>query len=393
MPTPQTTIEAYFGTLKDPRGDARALRHDLLDIMSIALCAVLSGAESFTDMERFGEAKKDWLRERLGLRLLHGIPSHDTFGRVFASLDPEAFAQAFTAWTQTLNYKTQGEVIALDGKTLRRSFDTATGKAALHVVTAWACANRLVLAQQAVDQKSNEIKAIPQLLDMLDIKGCVVTADALNTQRSIAQKIVEKEGDYILALKENHNLLYRDVADFCEWARDRPGGLTQVVMDGTETREWAHGRHEVRRCWCLQATAEDWPEAVRKWKGLRTIVCLESERREQIPESQAKALSVPERETRYYLSSLEGQAPRLLQGIRAHWGIENSAHWVLDVAFDEDHCRIRKQHAARNMAALRRLALNLLRKNTSDKKGIKARRLRAAWNHDYLLDVLSGPAT
>ena len=391
MPTPETTIAAYFGKLPDPRGEARALRHELLDILTIALCAMLSGAETFTDMERFGEAKFDWLRERLGLSLAYGVPSHDTFGRLFARLDPKSFAQAFAEWTQDLHSQTQGEVIALDGKTLRRSFDTATGQGALHLVTAWASENRLVLAQQAVDEKSNEITAIPLLLEMLDIRGCVVTADALNTQKTIAQKVIAQGGDYVLALKENHALLYADVTGFCDWARARPGGLNEMAVDSTQTREWGHGRQEVRRCWCLEATGGDWPEAVRQWDGLRTIVCIESERRQQTPDPNTQSLSAPQCERRYYLSSLPGEAPRLLKTVRDHWGIENSQHWVLDVAFDEDKSRVRKDHAAKNLATLRRLALNLLRKNTSDKGGVKAKRMKAAWNHDYLLTILNAP--
>ena len=380
----------YFGELPDPRRDNGRLRHDLVDIVAIALCAVLCGAESFVAMEEFALSKELWLQERLGLSLCHGIPSHDTFGRLFCRLDPVAFERCFVEWTQALHTLTQGEVIALDGKSLRRSFDTATGAGALHLVSAWASHNRLVLAQQAVESKSNEMTAVPALLERLDIHGCVVTTDALNTQKNIAGQIIKQGGDYVLALKANHALLHQEVAEFFDWISQRKGGLTWGCEDSTQTQEWQHGRHEVRRCFCLAASEEDWPLARRQWPGLQSLVCVETLRGLVTtgPEVEAGAVAQAQVERRFYLSSLGCDAPRLLEAVRAHWGIENSVHWVLDVSFDEDQCRIRKDHAARNMATLRRLALNLLRQDKQHKRGLKTRRHRAGWDNDYLLHIL-----
>lgn len=380
----------HFGSLADPRRDNGQLQHDLVDMVAIALCAVLCGAEGFVAMEEFGHSKQTWLRERLGLGLSHGIPSHDTLGRLFARLDPEQFEACFVAWTQALHRVTQGEVIALDGKTLRRSFDTATGQGALHLVSAWAGHNRLVLAQQKVDGKSNEITAVPALLSRLDLQGCVVTTDALLTQKSIARQIIEHKGDYVLALKANHGLLHQEVEEFFTWMSQRPGGLRAQCDHSTHTQEWQHGRHERRRCFVLEASEADWPLARAQWPGLASVVCVETQRRvvpvgSEVPPG---AVATAPLERRFYLSSLGCDAPRLLEAVRAHWGIENSVHWVLDVAFREDECRIRRDHAARNMATLRRLALNLLRQDKKHTRGLNTRRHRAGWDNDYLLRIL-----
>jgi predicted transposase YbfD/YdcC len=369
------------------------LRHKLVDILAIALCGVMSGAESFVEIEEYGQSKEAWLRERLGLSLLHGIPSHDTFGRLFSRLDPSAFEACFVAWTQTLHTLTQGQVIALDGKSVRRSFDSATGQGALHLVSAWASQNRLVLGQEAVQEKSNEMTAVPALLERLEIGGCVVTTDALNTQKNIAEQILRQHGDYVLALKGNHGLLYEDVNQFFDWLSRRPGGLPAGCDAHGQTQDWQHGRYEVRRCYCLAATDQDWAQARQQWPGLKSLVCVESGRRSTTPDPEANssAQAVVEWERRFYLSSLECDAPRLMAAVRAHWSIENSLHWVLDVAFAEDDSRIRKDHAARNMATLRRLVLNLLRQDTRHKRGLKTRRHRAGWDDDYLLRILCGP--
>lgn len=384
-------IFEIFERLPDPRMPAHAFKHRLIDVVCIALCALLSGAESFVDIEDYGLAKETWLRERLGLELPHGIPSHDTFNRLFSRLDPKAFETCFVAWTQQLQLLTQGEILAIDGKSVRRSFDAATGQRALHLVSVWATQARLVLAQQEVDEKSNEITAVPQLLEMLDLKGCVVTADALNCQKDIAAKIQQGGGEYVLALKENHRHLYEDVRDYFTWCEGQPGGLSRLSDDHTHNSDWGHGRHEVRRCYCLKATPDDWPQALRQWPGLQSVVMVERERSIVPPEGLLEGGQLVATVTRhYYLSSLAPEASRLQHTIRAHWGIENSLHWVLDVAFGEDDCRTRKDHAPRNLATLRKLALNLLRQDTRMKCGVKGRRKMAGWDEDYLLRILAG---
>ncbi len=273
-------LPEYFGAIADPRGQSNAQRHLLLDILMIALCAVLSGAQSFVGMEEFGLEKHKWMRERLGLNLRNGIPSHDTFGRIFAALCPDAFSAAMQQWTQALYEHTQGEVIAIDGKTLRRSFDSATGKAALHVVNAWADNARLMLAQCPVDGKSNEIKAVPTLLAMLDVRGCIVTCDALNTQKGLARQIIDQGGHYVLALKENHALLCEEVRDYFAWCQNRPGGLVKNCDDHALQSGWEHGRHEVRCAFVVAATKADWPRAREQGPGLQSLVLLETQRRQ-----------------------------------------------------------------------------------------------------------------
>jgi predicted transposase YbfD/YdcC len=375
----------------------------LLDILIIALCAMLCGAETFTDMERFGLAKMEWLQEHLGLDLEHGIPSHDTFGRLFAILDPDAFAKSFRDWTQSVQRMTQGQVIAVDGKTLRRSFDTANGNAALHLVSAWSHKSRLVLGQRAVREKSNEITAVPELLALLDLHGCIVTVDALNCQKNTAQQVLDRGGDYLFALKDNHPLLRQEVADYLDWSRRRISTLevpsakgveaarSNLIQGMAETHNYGHGRREVRRCFALDATNGDWAEAAAQWPGLRSIVLVEAERSLSInAPDEATTWSVPSVEQRYYLSSLPCDAPQLLQSARDHWGIENSLHWVLDVGFNEDSCRIRRDNAPLNLAVLRHWALNALRQENTDKSGVKARRLRAGWDNNYLLKLLAG---
>ena len=393
MDNQNASFLTYFSELPDPRRDNGRLQHQLVDILAIALCAMLSGAEGFVDMEEFGCAKQGWLRERLGLALPHGIPSHDTFRRLFGRLDPEAFEQCFSNWTQALHTLTNGQVLAVDGKTLRHSFDTATGQGALHMVSAWANDNRLVLGQVAVAEKSNEITAVPSLLEMLDIEGCIVTVDALNSHKPLAEQIIQQKADYIFALKANHATLHAEVADFFAWlARKGQTGLEQWCDSHTWTQDFGHGRREVRRAWCLDATAGDWSQAIAQWPGLQSITLIESQRWLSIPDPEAPApWAQPSHERRYYLSSLSCDAPTLLQAVRAHWGIENSVHWVLDVTFEEDNSRIRKDHASQNMATLRRLALNLLRQDKHHKRGLKTRRHRAAWDSDYLLSILCGP--
>ena len=381
-----------FSQVRDPRTSCHSLKHQLVDILCIALCAVVSGAESFVDMEDYGVAKEQWLRERLGLDLPHGIPSHDTFQRVFSRLDPTAFERCFLRWTQQLHQQSGGDLLAIDGKAVRRSFDTASGQGALHLVSVWASAARLVLAQQKVEAKSNEMLAVPLLLEMLDVQGSVVTTDALNTQKNIAAAIQKGGGDYVLALKENHRHLFEDVRDSFAWCQKQKKN-PESVWDATwEASEWGHGRHEVRRGYVLTTQPEEWPEALRVWPGLQCVVMVERERTvlpvEAIP---ADVVLSPPRSRHFFLSSLEARDERVEKAIRAHWGIENSVHWVLDVAFGEDGCRVRKEHAPQNFATLRKIALNLLRQDQKAKCGVKGRRKMAGWDDDYLLRILAAP--
>jgi predicted transposase YbfD/YdcC len=372
----ELSLAHHFADLTDPRID-RSRLHELLDIVAIAICAVVAGADSWDDIEDFGNAKIDWLGTFL--ELPNGIPSHDTFRRLFERLDPAEFQKGFLGWIEALHEATERQVIAIDGKTLRRSFDRAKGQSALHLVHAWATANHLLLGQVAVDEKSNEITAIPKLLKMLSISGAIVTIDAMGCQKEIARTIRGREADYILALKANHERLFEQVVAF--W--DRACARLMKGPDIGYDREWSqgHGRTEARRCW---ATSDlDWLEGREEWKDLKSVVFIESER--FIGES----LSV---ETRYYLSSLPNDARLLNQAVRSHWGVENSLHWVLDVTFDEDRSRIKKENAPENFGLLRRLALCLLKKEATSKRSIKGKRLRASWDEGYLQRVLCGNA-
>jgi predicted transposase YbfD/YdcC len=370
------SIAHHFADLTDPRID-RSRLHELLDIVAIAICAVVAGAESWDDIEDFGKVKHDWLKTFLDLP--NGIPSHDTFRRLFERLDPAEFRKGFVGRIDALHEATERQVIAIDGKTLRRSFDRAKGKSALHMVHAWATANHLLLGQVAVDEKSNEITAIPVLLKTLAITGAIVTIDAMGCQKEIARTIRGREADYILALKANHERLFEQVVGFWDGACAR-------LMKGPDIgyhREWSegHGRDEFRRCW---ATSDlSWLEGREEWKDLKSVVMVEAER------FIGDKLSV---ETRYYISSLENDARLLNESVRSHWGVENSLHWVLDVTFQEDRSRIKKENAPENFGLLRRLALCLLKKEGTSKRSIKGKRLRASWDEGYLQRVLCGNA-
>jgi predicted transposase YbfD/YdcC len=368
------SIVRHFAELPDPRSE-QGRRHLLTDMMAITLCAVICGADGWVEVEDFGKAKLGWLK--LFLRLPRGIPSHDTFGRLFARLDPAAMERCFVKWVGALVKAGMGRLIAIDGKTLRRSFDQAGGKAAIHMVNAWCSANRLVLGQLATDLKSNEIKAIPRLLELLDLKDAVVTIDAMGCQREIAQKIVRGGGDYLLAVKDNHRTLHEELKLFFDEAI--AGGWEHTAHAYHQTVEKDHGRIETRRLWCTREVG--WFRDRSRWEGMKSIACVECTR------EIAGKTGV---ERRYYISSLAGaDAAGVLEIIRGHWGVENQLHWSLDVTFGEDDSRVRTGYAAEHLARIRRLALGLLQREKSFKAGLKRKRLRCALEHDYLLKVLT----
>ncbi|HKZ70927.1 MAG TPA: ISAs1 family transposase [Anaerolineales bacterium] len=370
------SIRTHFGSLQDPRIDRTKL-HWLLDIMVMAFCAVICGADTWVDVEDFGNAKLKWFRKFL--ELPNGIPSHDTFGEVFARLDPEQFQTCFLNWVQAIVLLAEGQVVAMDGKALRRSHDHRLGKDAIRMVSAWASVNRVVLGQVKVDEKSNEITAIPALLQVLDLAGCIVTIDALGTQTTIAAAIVNQEADYVLPVKENQGHLYEDVvATFTEAEAQQ---FHAVPHDYAQTINGGHGRIETRECWTIDRP--DYLEALRtasEWAGLSSITRVRATRR---TETQTTI------QTRYSLSSLPGQAAQILNATRTHWSIENELPWTLDIAFREDECRIRKGAGDQNFAVLRHIALNLLKQEKTAKIGIKAKRLKAGWDEAYLCRVLA----
>jgi predicted transposase YbfD/YdcC len=357
----------YFAELTDPRVE-RTREHVLEEILLIAIAAVLSGASGWNEIADYGKAKKEWLSTFL--RLPGGIPSHDTFNRVFSALDPEQLEKGFVAWVASIAKLTAGEVVAIDGKALRSTRQTGK-KTLVHMVSAWANSNNLVLGQRKVDDKSNEITAIPKLLQALELTGTVVTIDAMGCQRAIAQHIVEKKADYILAVKQNQGHLLEEIQD----------SFRMLSVEGiAEEVDGGHGRVERRTCSVIGDLSL--LEKASAWTALRSVVRIEAERFD-------KATGTTEKETRYYISSLPPQAKELNNAIRQHWGIENKLHWVLDVAFGEDLSRKRQGHAAQNYSLLNRIALNLLKKDKTCKLGMHGKRLKAGWDNDYLLKVLT----
>ena len=375
--TPLANLRVHFANLDDPRLDRTRL-HELIDILVIAICAVICGADDWVDVEAFGKAKETWLRTFL--ELPNGIPSHDTFNRVFARLDPDEFESSFLGWVQAVVGLSPGEVVALDGKQLRRSHDKALGKSPIWMVSAWAAGNRLVLGQVKVAEKSNEITAIPKLLAVLELQGCLVTTDAMGTQTEIAAAIVDREADYLLALKKNQGHLYDDVA--ATFAEAEAAEFEHVPCDTYRTVNKGHGRLDTRECWLINRA--DYLNALRdraRWPHLNGIAMIRAKRK--VGEADAETT------TRYFITSLKDNAQRVLEGVRSHWAIENDLHWSLDVTFHEDLCRVRKQAGPENFAVLRHIALNLLKQEKSAKIGLKGKRLKSGWDEAYLLKVLA----
>lgn len=368
----------HFGSLSDPRVEDRC-RYAFLDILALSLLATICGAEGWEDMADFAQWQRPWLEKVFDLS--EGSPCADTFRRVISAIRPGAFQKCFTAWMHALVGSTEGKLVAIDGKTARRSFDRASAQSPLHVVRAWVQENHLVLGQVATDAKSNEITAIPALLNMLDLQGATVTLDAMGAQKKIAKSIVDRSAEYIVNLKDNHPTLVQEVTDFFADAETTRFASTPHTYDQTIDKK--HGRHEVRRAWCSTALDRLSKKSTAAWANLSSITMVTRERTLDGKTSHERA---------YYLSSLShGNAKKMLRDIRGHWSIENPCHWTLDMAFREDECRIRKDHGPENMAILRSLALSLLKQEDSGKpRSIRRKRKIASWDPDYLLRILSG---
>jgi predicted transposase YbfD/YdcC len=362
-----------FNGITDPRGSNA--RHPLQSVLFIALCAVISGAESWDDMELYALSKKEWLLAMLPLP--HGLPSDDTYRRVLSALSPTSFETAFQRWVKSIVSCLAGDIIPIDGKQIRGAFRCGAENV-IHQVSAWSCAHQLVLGQVKTNDKSNEITAIPELLKLLDIKGATITIDAMGTQKAIAQQIIEQKGDYLLALKGNHEALHASVKDYFNHLTTPVGQRLRPPADFYESVDKGHGRLEQRRCWVVQSL--DWLEQRESWQGLCSLIKLESSR---------EILSTGQRSTevRYYISSLNESAQVIEHKIRRHWEIENKLHWTLDVSFGEDASSIHDENAAQNFSLLRKIAMALLRQDTS-KGSIKGKRKKAGWDNDFLLQVI-----
>lgn len=378
----KSSLVQHLSEVPDPRLRRRR-EHELVDILVISVCTLLCAGESFNDMEDFGKAKYDWFKTFLNLP--NGIPSHDTFNRVFALLDPEQFLDCFLRWTQSLRRAVSQEIVALDGKALRRALNK--DQSVKYMVSAWAESNGLVLGQLKVADKSNEIIAVPELLRVLELSGCIVTLDAMGCQKKIAQEIKEADADYVLALKGNQETVHEEVKSFLDATLEerqapRPVGakLSKAAagLASLETVEKDHGRLETRRYY--QSDQLDWFADRTKWEGLQSVGMVESIR-------QVDGQRTVER--RYYLNSLPLDIRTFARAVRSHWGVENKVHWIMDVCFREDQSRARTGYAAENLATLRRLALNMLKREKTKKRGIRGKQLNASWDHAYLLSLLA----
>jgi len=375
-PKPLEVIEEHFSKVKDPRKD-RTKEHKLIDILVIAICAIICGAEGWVDIELYGNSKLHWLKTFLALP--NGIPSHDTFGRVFSMIDAQQFQLAFYEWVLAVNEIIQGQIINIDGKCLCGSDDQKLGKRAIYMVSAWATENEIVLGQRKVDEKSNEITAIPELLKILSISGCIVTIDAIGTQTNIAKTIMEAHADYVLSVKENQGHLFEDISTL--FAVDQAQNFKYASFEYKKTISKGHGRIDIRECWSTSNPAYlSLIRGLENWVGLHSVTMIINTR--IIGDKETK-------QVRYYISSLPSNAEKILRAVRKHWSIENKLHWILDVALNEDHSRVRKNQAPENLAVLRHIALNLLKQEKTAKGGIHAKQLQAGWKEDYLLKVLA----
>ena len=368
------TIGEHFKEIEDPRIDRTKL-HNLMDIITIAICAVICGSETWEDIEEYGKCKHKWLKRFL--KLPHGIPSHDTFSRVFARINPEEFQTCFINWVQSISKIIPGDIVAIDGKTLRHSYDKQNDKAAIHMISAWSTGQQLVLGQRKIDNKSNEITAIPQLIKLLSLSGCIVSIDAMGCQKSIVKEIIKQEADYIITLKKNQPKLYSRVEDLFEKA-------TIAKFQGFEYSEYKlieehHGRQETRYYTVIN-NIKDVIDPENEWDGLYSIGKVDYMR---VIKGKSKL------ESRYFIISLNHNATRLSESIRSHWQIENNLHWVLDVQFNEDKSRMRKDNSTENFARLRHITLNLLNQENSQRLSIRNKRNKAGWDDNYLMLILN----
>lgn len=367
-------IIEYFGEISDYRRTTPNKKHELVDILVIALCGMLSGADDWVSIEHYGKTKRNWFQKFLSLA--NGIPSHDTFNRVFSRIDPEQFTDCFLSWIKDVCPIMEKETVAIDGKTLRRSHDKGHSKAAIHMVSAWACERHLVLGQIKTAEKSNEITAIPELIESLISEGCLFSIDAMGCQKTIVNTVLRGGGDYLIAVKGNQPSLESAIKATFE-GKDRKTYLRPQI-DFDEVSEINRDRHEIRRCWVTNSLSK--LAMLDEWDGLTTIAKIESER------TLNGKTSV---ESRYYICSCHASAEAVNRAVRCHWSVENSLHWVLDMAFREDECRVRKRNGAENLARLRHIALNLLKQDKSLKLGVKNKRLKAGWDNDYLLHLIN----
>lgn len=367
------SLKKHFGELEDYRRK-KSVAHLLLDILFITICAVISGANDLKAVAVYAQRKERWLTDILAL--VNGVPSYTTFWTVFALLSPEALEKCFVQWVQSKMTSQDGRVISIDGKAQRGTAKKGKPHSFVHIVSAWSTTGHLTLGQLKVDGKSNEITAIPKLLDVVDVEGAIVTIDAMGCQTTIADKIVEKGADYVLALKGNQGNLVDEVENYYQQAERI--NFEGVECDAVGSKEYAHGRLEKREVYTTEDI--DWLPQKDEWRGIKTIIMVISERTLQgLP---------PSVERRYYISSLSANALMVAQVIRGHWSIENQAHWILDVAFREDEQNANAGNIAENMSLIRRTALNMLKQEKSAKCGIEIKRQAAGWDNEYLLKVI-----